>query len=168
MKSTYGILWYFFIIYATSVIVNFSHYHKTFPNDANESGESNRQLGLPFENEIWIIHTICIHFFFFVCCFNWYLVILSAARCLFNGRDINTGQNNCKLSFQYKKETVLYFLKNLLNRKEFNKFYKLTLKNGANKGKSDLVNITLDLKPLFGGKNVSFYFQTKSNYWLTD
>ena len=38
MKSTSGILWYFFLIYATSVIVNFSHYHKTFASD-NESGK---------------------------------------------------------------------------------------------------------------------------------
>ena len=36
MKSTYGILWYFFIIYATSVIVNFSHYHKTLGDNSSE------------------------------------------------------------------------------------------------------------------------------------
>lgn len=39
MKSTYGILWYFFIIYATSVIVNFSHYHKTLGDESGESSE---------------------------------------------------------------------------------------------------------------------------------
>ena len=38
MKSMSIVLWYFFIIYATSVIVNFSHYHKTL-GDSGESSE---------------------------------------------------------------------------------------------------------------------------------
>lgn len=84
-------------------------------------------------------------------------MILSAAKCVVNGQ--SNMNSDCRLSFQYKKETVLYFLKNLLGHKEFNKFYKLTLKNGSKKGtNSDMVNITLDLKPLFnnnGSKNSS-------------
>ena len=87
-----------------------------------------------------------------------HLVILNAAKCLIHGKNANNSNNNenCKLAFQYKKETVLYFLKSLLSRKEFNKAYKLTLKNGSKKGEIDLINITLDFKPLFNNeKNVS-------------
>ena len=71
--------------------------------------------------------------------------------------DPANGQDTCKLSFQYKMETVLYFLKNLLSRKEFKQAYKLTVKSGSKKGAGDLVNITLDLKPLFAEKNVRIW-----------